>query len=287
MKTRLLVALVAFAGIASGASLWVLGGTLAAPALGSVGEPPPGLGEAIRVEFPSKSGSQIVGWLARAPAPRGSVVLAHAVRSNRRSMAGRAAFLHASGYSVLLYDSQAHGESDGRAITFGFLEAHDAVAAVSFARESDPTLRVAFLGTSQGGAAALLAPDPLPVSALILEAVYPTLRDAVANRIAIRLGPLGRHLAPLLLLQLRPRLGVDPSSLEPIRGAARIRAPVLFIAGGADQHTTLPDSERLFRSAPEPKQLWVLPEARHQNFHALAGPEYERRVLEFLATYLR
>ena len=39
-----------------------------------------------------------------------------------------------------------------------------------------------------------------------------------------------------------------------------IRAPLLLIAGGADPRTTPADAERLFAAAPEPKQLWVVPE---------------------------
>jgi hypothetical protein len=38
-------------------------------------------------------------------------------------MVGRPRFLHRAGYSALLYDSRAHGESGGDAITFGHLEA--------------------------------------------------------------------------------------------------------------------------------------------------------------------
>jgi alpha-beta hydrolase superfamily lysophospholipase len=64
--------------------------------------------------------------------------MAHAVRADRRSMLGRAEFLHRAGYSVLLFDAQAHGESPGDRITFGYLEALDAAAAVSFAVARDP-----------------------------------------------------------------------------------------------------------------------------------------------------
>jgi fermentation-respiration switch protein FrsA (DUF1100 family) len=138
-----------------------------------------------------------------------------------------------------------------------------------------------------GGAAALIGTTPLAVQALILEAVYPTLREAVSNRIRIRLGPLAPLLAPLLLAQIQPRLGIDPDSIAPIEGIRHIRAPLLLIAGERDKHTLLTESERLFDAAPEPKTFWVVPGAAHVNFHRFDPVQYERRILDFLTRTFR
>lgn len=62
------------------------------------------------MSFPSESGSTIHGWLLRAPASRGSVLLLPGARANRLSMLGRARFLNRAGYSTLLIDFQATGE---------------------------------------------------------------------------------------------------------------------------------------------------------------------------------
>jgi fermentation-respiration switch protein FrsA (DUF1100 family) len=214
-------------------------------------------------------------------------VLAHSVRSSRLEMVGRARFLHAAGYALLLFDAQAHGESPGERITFGHLESRDAISAVAFARDRIRHEKVAYLGVSQGGAAALLASPPLAVDALILEAVYPTLRDAVRDRIAIRVGPLAPLLAPLLLGQVELRLGIAADAIAPIEGIRRVRAPLLLVAGERDRHTPLEESRALFAAAPEPKSIWVVPDAAHQDFHDFARAEYERRVLDFLARTLR
>ena len=202
-------------------------------------------------------------------------------------MLERAKFLRRAGYGVLLYDAQAHGESPGDHITFGYLESEDARAAVAFAKDRRPKERIGFLGVSLGGASALLGSSPIGVSALVLEAVYPRLPDAVANRIAIRLGPLGRYLAPLLLWQAKPRLGFDPEDLNPIDSIGRVGAPLLVVAGSEDAHTPLQESRELYRAAREPKQLWVIDGAAHVNFHGFARQEYERQVLDFFNRYLR
>jgi fermentation-respiration switch protein FrsA (DUF1100 family) len=285
LRLGLWLGLAALVLAGSAAALWELGSRLAAPASRAVGPPPAEL-SAEPVEFESRSGSRLRGWLARGAPGRGAVVLAHAVRGSRLDMLQRALFLTRAGYSVLLFDQQAHGESPGRFISFGWLEARDAAAAVGFAAERLPGEAIGFLGVSQGGAAALLGPAPLPVSALVLEAVYPTLAEAVAARLRIRLGALGPPLAPLLLLQLRPRLGVSADALRPIEGIRAVRSPILVIAGDRDAHTPLEDSQRLFAAAPEPKELWVLPETAHQDFHRVAGADYEARILDFFAAHL-
>ena len=268
------------------AIVWEVGSTLSAAAPREIGAPPAGL-DVQPCVFPSESGSRLQCWIAHGRPGGGAVVLAHSVRSNRLELVGRARFLHAAGYAVLLFDAQAHGESPGEHITFGHLESRDAAAAVAFVRERIPREKIAYLGVSQGGAAALLATSPLSVDALILEAVYPTLRDAVRDRIAIRVGPLAPLLAPLLLGQVDLQLGVGADAIAPIEGIRRIRAPLLLVAGEADRHTPLEESRALFAAAPEPKTVWVVPGAAHQNFHDFARAEYERRVLDFLARTLR
>jgi uncharacterized protein len=238
------------------------------------------------VVFPSDSGSSLRGWFVPGEPGRAGILLLHGVGGNRLQMLGRARFLHATGYSVLLFDFQAHGESPGRNITFGHLEACDARAALDFLRKRLPGAPLGVIGSSLGGAAALVGPQPLDASALVLEAVYPTLTAAVSNRLALWLGSPGRMLTPLLLIQVKPRLGFDPGDLEPVRSISTLNAPVLLIAGSDDAHTTLADTAELFAAARDPKELWIVPRARHVDLHRFAGAEYERRVLAFFERHL-
>lgn len=264
-------------------SVFLAGSLLVAPARASFPETSLQLPHEA-VEFRGASGNLLRGWYVPAASNSvGTIVLMHGVRANRLSMVGRAEMLHRAGYSVLLFDFQAHGESPGSHITMGYLESGDARAAVAFARARAPDGFIGAIGVSLGGAAALLGADPLPVDALILEAVYPDIEAATANRLGIRFGRLGRLLSPLLLAQLRPRFGISPSDLAPILAISRARAPLLVIAGGADRHTTPEDSARLFEAAPEPKQLWMIPGAAHVDFAKYAGPAYAERVLSFFA----
>jgi fermentation-respiration switch protein FrsA (DUF1100 family) len=261
--------------------LYGLGWTLSRPVLAQIGEPPAVL-NAEAVAFSSQSGSTIHGWLSRAPDARGSILLLPGVRSNRLSMIQRAEFLRQSGYSTLSIDFQATGESVGDAITFGWRERFDVLAAVQYLKLRMPGQPVGIIGLSLGGAATLLATPPLEVRAAVLESVYPSIDRAVVNRLRMRIGPLASMTAPLLLLQLRLRIGVAPAELRPVDHIAKLGCPVLVIGGTRDRHTTLADTEILFAAAREPKELWLIQDAAHVDYLQVAGDAYRSRILAFL-----
>ncbi len=110
-------------------------------------------------------------------------------------MAARARFLHDRGYHTLCIDFQAHGESPGAHITMGHLESMDAAAGVAYLREHYPALPVAVIGTSLGGASALMADYREPPDALVVESVFADAVTATANRLDMRFGPIGRWMA--------------------------------------------------------------------------------------------
>ena len=207
-------------------------------------------------------------------------------------MVRRARLLNAAGFSVLLFDFQAHGESTGARITFGHLEAEDAGSSVAFIRERLPNERIGAIGTSLGGAAALLGPHPLPVNALVLESVYSDITPAVTNRLRAVLGSsLGPIVAPalehLFELLLPPVLGVNANDLRPIDHIAEVGVPILIASGTSDDRTTIAETTALFDRAKDPKSFWGVAGARHVDLEAFAPDGYRNHVLPFLVENLQ
>jgi uncharacterized protein len=235
-------------------------------------------------------GSRIHAWLARGRPGNGAVLLLHGVGANRQSMLGRAQFLHDAGFTVLAPDFQAHGESSGDHITFGARESLDAAAAVGYLRSLMPAERVGVIGVSMGGAASLLGPGPLPANAFVLESVYPTIRQAVSDRLATWFGPfsgVGRLLTSPVIGVVGAEIGVAEAELQPITRIGSLGAPLLLIAGTADRYTPLAEAESLYARAPARKSFWAVIGAGHEDLHAFNRVEYERRVGGFLARCLR
>jgi uncharacterized protein len=285
MYTRRLV-FIGLAVVALGAVLAAASGQmLTRPARVKAPVVPPGL-RAHAVEIPVPGG-HVAGWLAVGETGKGAVLLLHGLRSSRLQMVARAKFLQAAGYTALLIDLPAHGDSTGDRMTFGVTESAAIRATLDYLQQSAPGERVAVVGVSLGAASLVLGgAAPVP-SAVVVESMYPTLREAVANRLEMRLGPHGRLLAGPLLWQLPLRLGLAESELRPIERIASLAVPIAVASGTQDQHTTWPETLRLFEAAASPKELWSFDGAAHVDLHRYAPTLYEQRLLTFLARHIR
>ena len=273
---RIVIAVLGLGAIATLAA----GEMLSRPMRSDAGQAPADL-QAEAVTLPVSQGGAVRGWLVRGTPGKGVILLLHGVRSNRTQMLGRASFLKAAGYSSLLIDLPAHGESSGERITFGMREAKGVNAALAYLRRELAGEPVGVIGVSLGGASLVFAHARPAPQAVVLESVYPTITEAVANRLSMRLGASGEYLAPLLLWQLPLRLDFSADDLKPIDGVAGLGAPLLVASGALDQQTTIAETRRLFDAAAAPKDLWEVPGAAHQDLHAFKPVEYERRILGF------
>jgi dipeptidyl aminopeptidase/acylaminoacyl peptidase len=258
------------------------------PFIPAVGEPatPADLGLAYEeIRFTTGDGVTLSGWLVPAGREtRAAVVLLHGYSWNRLPwLAGFVPWLQ-SRYHVLQFDFRGHGSSDDALITLGTLEQRDVAAAVQFlaGRGLGP---IALMGISMGGSVAIMAAPDLPVAAVVADAAYADLRNPIANRLREAGYPLVRLGAWLVVVAASIRARVRLRS--PIQRVAQI-APrgLLLIIPGGDAVVSPGQSQRLYRAAGEPKELFLVEGAAHADAHSLAPEAYERRVLEFLARHL-
>lgn len=248
--------------------------------------PPPDDFPVTHIQFPSGSGALIHGWFAAGQPNHGAIMLLHGVHGDRSVMLPRARFLHHLGYTVLLFDFQAHGESLGNAITFGLREGQDVVAAAHYLHTRLPQAPLGAIGISMGGAALVLANQDLHLNGVVLESVYPTIEQATADRLRFHLGALGAVLTPLLTTQLQWRLQISLSQLRPIDHIGALQTPLLLLHGDQDHHTTLDEAHDLFSAAAEPKEMWVVHGAGHVDLLNFASDLYRAKITDFFARTL-
>jgi dipeptidyl aminopeptidase/acylaminoacyl peptidase len=186
---------------------------------------------------------------------------------------------------VLLYDARAGGESTGDSITFGYRERRDLIAAVNLLKDRGHT-DIACLGVSQGGATILFAADDLKdVKCVICESVYDEMRHAVDRRMRHYTGIPGSFGACLMVPFAEQRLGLTIDVVKPVEHIGKLPCPVFVISGENDDRTSPEDTQRLFDAAREPKELWMLSEARHEDLFHFAG--YEQKVQSFLKRHFK
>jgi fermentation-respiration switch protein FrsA (DUF1100 family) len=141
------------------------------------------------------------------------------------------------------------------------------------------------MGVSMGASVAIMAAPDLPVAAVVADAAYARVENPIGNRMRQGHYPLPRLGARLVVLaaSLRARTWLR----EPIRRVGLI-APrgLLLIAPREDGLVDWTQSRELYEAAHDPKELLVVDGAAHSEAHAVAGQDYERRVLGFLGRHL-
>ena len=204
------------------------------------------------------AGVNLKGWHCEATAPRrGTMVYLHGVADNRGSGAGAIDRFTRRGFDVILYDSRAHGESDGEACTYGYFEKQDLHRVLDTAAPGP----IVLLGTSLGGAVALQeAADDARVTAVVAAETFSDLRTVATERAPFffTTGVIARAVT---LAEQQAHFEVD--AVSPVKAAARIRQPVLLIHGAADVDTPPEHSQRVFEALAGPKQLILVPGAHH------------------------
>jgi dipeptidyl aminopeptidase/acylaminoacyl peptidase len=78
--------------------------------------------------------------------------------------------------------------------------------------------------------------------------------------------------------------GVHYPSVE--KALARLNRPLLMIHGGGDTYIRAEMAEALFERARGPKELWVVPKAKHNQALTVAGDEYHAKVVAFFDAHL-
>src|SRR5258708_7161796 len=111
------------------------------------------------VSFTSADGTRLAGWWVPAPDPRSVIILCHGMSFHRGQMLPWAEFLWKAGFSLLIFDFRALGESGGDLCTMGLHEPDDVLAAVDYveSRGDARCLPLGALGFSMGGVAVMLA----------------------------------------------------------------------------------------------------------------------------------
>lgn len=222
-------------------------------------------------------------WLIEpAASARGTIVVLHGVRLDKRSMLGVARELSASGYRVLLVDLRGHGRSSGQYLTYGLTEARDVSQLIDSVEARG--IRVGPLGVhgfSYGAATALhLAASDRRVRAVVAVSSFGSLRRAVRDYVRWQL-PALEPAVPDLWLDSAVDFGAgwagfDPDAAAPASAAAGSSAAVLLVHGSDDVQVS-PDNARDIERATEGRaRLLLLRGETHAS--VLADPTHRVRA---------
>lgn len=131
-----------------------------------------------RVTVKSHDGLTLVGRLYEHPESRGIFIMVHGYRSAAvHDFSCAVGPISSLGFSLLLIDHRAHGESEGKHIGFGVTERYDLIEWAKYLGERYPDLPVILDGVSMGASTIMMGGEigyPDNVKALVCDCGYTT-----------------------------------------------------------------------------------------------------------------
>ena len=188
------------------------------------------------------------------------------------------------GFNVLLADQRAHGNSQGKTITFGVKERYDVRSWVEYFTKRFGTKQKIYLsGLSMGGATVLMASDiglPKNVIGILADCPYSSPK-------AILCSVIRQMHFPVKMTYALARLSAswigqfdveEASAIEAVRNS---QIPTLIIHGDADDFVPCSMSMDCQLAGEDHVQLVLIKGAAHGMSHCVDTPSYEEAVYAF------
>lgn len=249
------------------------------------------------VDFLSSDKKRLKGWLitARSQVVKDKrnpvIILCHGLGANKSDLTEFAHFLNLAGFNIFLFDFRGHGESGGKATSFGYWEQRDLKGAIDYlkGRGDLSNANYGLFGISMGGSVAILvAAGDTSIKAVAADSPYTDLDNSIVRHLKLMYHFPRFPLANFTILAYRLRFLTNSQNISPLRAISRISPRAIFLINGA-QDPRMPASlvSGLYNKAGEPKELWLVPDAGHMQSYAIAGKEYKKRLINFFNSYLR
>ena len=243
------------------------------------------------VTFKTQDNVQLKGWFITTAEPSDkTIILMHGWGMNRSDILKNTYFLRDLGFNLFYFDFRALGESGGKTSSIGYLELKDVAAAISFLKQTRPQFcaKIALYGLSMGGMVAICETAHNPeISCVVAEASYYSFRRVVSRWAWVNRRVPYFPLMPIVLHYIRKQLGVNPERFSPKYNIPKISPrPILLIHGRYDNLVPAAQAKLLYKRAGEPKELWLVPGAKHNKCAEVGGFEYKQRLADFFRKYL-
>ncbi len=263
------------------------------------------------VRFRSFDGTSLRGMWLQTPggsSRKGTIVFCHEFGSDMYSCARYTRPLIEAGFDIFTFDYRGHGDSSRprnyRALQWpSDKELADTLGACAYVEDTlltagEPT-RIGIFGISRGaGAAIMAASSDRNIAAILCDGAFSTAETLVTlmKRWASIFGRVKlvyqnhpdafwKFLLWCMMRFAQPRLGRRfPSVRKALKNM--IARPIMFIHGQKDSYVRPDQAELLHRVAGEPKYLWIVLKAKHNQSVTTAPAEYAARTTAFFNKYL-
>ena len=241
------------------------------------------------VSIPAQGNVTLQAWSIHPQKTNGdAVILLHGLGDNRLGMTGYAELMLRHGYTVLLRDARAHGESGGALATYGLLERDDIRRWFEWLVTNQHPHCIFGLGESMGAAQLLQSLQTEPgFCAVVAESSFSNFQEIAYDRVGqfFNTGPwVGRTvLRPVVFTAFyyaRWKYELNMRQVSPEEAIAQTIVPVLLIHGQIDSNIPVRHSRQIHSRNPA-SILWEVPNADHCGAISTAPQEFETRITKW------
>lgn len=263
------------------------------------------------VDFWATDGMRLAGVFMHPPPelkPKGLILFAPEFKSDRYSCARYCLPLLRAGYDVFSFDFRGHGRSSREE---GYTprqwssdrEIADIRGAIAYCtdwlEQQGRPPEIGLFGISRGAAAGVLAAAQNPaIKCFVTDGLFSS--DAALEHLMKRWAYIFARvkfvyenhppefwmfLCWAMMHKAQRKFGVYFPSVRKVLPTIRPR-PMLLIHGGRDSYISVDQARLLYALAPQPRYLWIVPEARHNQSVTVQPAAYARRTVEFFDRFL-
>lgn len=191
---------------------------------------------------------RLIGRIIECENARGVIILFHGYHScGIHDFSCAVRYYHELGLNIIMPDHRAHGDSDGKYITFGIKEKDDCRLWAEFAARKFKGLPIILDGISMGASTVMLAAGgklPEAVCGIIADCGYSSPIDIYKHVLKSRMGIPPSLVMPIATKIAEHRAGIDFADGDVGRALIRNTKPLLIVHGEADDFVPVTMTDR-------------------------------------------
>ncbi len=190
------------------------------------------------------------------------------------------------GFSMLLVDERAHGQSEGDYIGFGCLDRWDALEWIKFIiKQCGNDVSILLHGTSMGGATVLMTGGldiPPQVKGIVSDCAFTSAKYVFTHVLKSMYHLPAFPVIPVTDFVNKRKAGYGMDECNSAREVRKAKVPILFIHGDADFFVPCSMCEEIYENCASPKKKLIVKGASHAESYYKDTQAYEKYLDEFI-----
>ncbi len=204
---------------------------------------------------------------------------------------GLSDYYRRQGFSMLLVDERAHGDSEGEYIGFGCLDRIDALMWIDWVlQQCGEETQILLHGTSMGGATVLMSSGlalPEQVKGIISDCGFTSAKEVFTHVLHSMY-----HLPAFPMIQIaslvnKKKAGYGLDECNAAKEVQKAEVPILLIHGDADTFVPCSMCEKIYENCASDKKMLIVKGAAHAESYYKDMEAYENALDDFIGGIIK